>query len=56
MIKITFLIFKVAGKESKMAKGQIFIRRPHMTYMEEKIHIGAGTIHRVLTIYNGLAI
>lgn len=27
-----------------------------MTYMEEKIHIGAGTIHRVLTIYNGLAV
>lgn len=27
-----------------------------MTYMEEKIHIGASTIHRVLTIYNGLAV
>ena len=56
MIKITFLIFNVAGKEFKMAKGQIFIRRPHMTYMEVKIHIGAGTIHRVLIIYNGLAV
>ena len=27
-----------------------------MTYMEEQVHIGAGTIHRVLTVYNGLIV
>ena len=27
-----------------------------MIYMEEQVHIGAGTIHRVLTVYNGLIV
>ena len=27
-----------------------------MAYMEEMIHIGAGMVHRVLTVYNGLVV